>query len=79
MELKFSKLTKSNDQGKILKMLSREEELSRSQGKWTRTTSIHKNKKKYDRKQNKKSLRNQLRDYFLGFLFKERPCCLFRR
>ena len=55
MELKFSKLTKSNDQGKILKMLSREEELSRNQGKWTRTTSIHKNKKKYDRKQNKKS------------------------
>lgn len=64
MKLKFSKLTKSNDQGKILKMLSREEELSRNQGKWTRTTSIHKNKKKYDRKQNKKSLRNQLRDYF---------------
>lgn len=68
MELKFSKLTKSNDQGKILKMLSREEELSRSQGKWTRTTSIHKNKKKYDRKQNKKSLRNQLRDYFFLYI-----------
>lgn len=38
---------------KAVKKADREEELSQSAG-WKRTTSIHKNKKVYDRKRDKK-------------------------
>lgn len=39
---------------KAVKKADREEELSQSAG-WKRVTSIHKNKKAYDRKRDKKS------------------------
>ncbi|MBB4035664.1 hypothetical protein GGR21_001559 [Dysgonomonas hofstadii] len=43
------------DYVKAVKKADRENELSQSAG-WKRTTSIHKNKKAYDRKRDKKSL-----------------------
>lgn len=54
--MKLSKRTKSTDQGKILKMISRDEELIRNDGKWVATDKPHKNKKKYDRKRDKKGM-----------------------
>lgn len=42
------------DYVKAVKKADRENELSQSAG-WKRTTSIHKNKKAYDRKREKKS------------------------
>lgn len=62
--MKLSKTTKSNDQGKILKMISRNEELERNQGKWICTNKVHKNKKKYDRKYDKKCFRDNLEHFF---------------
>ena len=52
--MKKSKPTKSNDPAKILKMISRDEELERNDGKWVSKDRPHKNKKKYDRKRDKK-------------------------
>lgn len=43
---------------KAVKKADREEELSQSAG-WKRITSIHKNKKVYDRKRDKKSLTDE--------------------
>lgn len=69
--MKLSKRTKSNDQGKILKMLSRDEELIRNDGKWVAVNRAFKNKKKYDRKQNKKELSKFLDSSFCFFLTKQ--------
>lgn len=66
--MKLSKRTKSNDQGKILKMLSRDEELIRNDGKWVAVNRAFKNKKKYDRKQNKKELSRDLDSSFCFIL-----------
>ena len=52
--MKKSKLTKSNDPAKILKMVSRDLELERNDGKWVAIDRPWKNKKKYDRKRDRK-------------------------
>lgn len=52
--MKKSKPTKSNDPAKILKMISRDEELERNDGKWVSKDRPHKNKKKYDRNRDKR-------------------------
>lgn len=58
--MKKSKRTKSNDLAKILKMISRDEELERNDGKWVAMNRVFKDKKKYDRKKMKKDLRDDL-------------------
>lgn len=58
MELIYSKHPK--DDSKIIKMLSREEELQMNQGKWVANDKAHKNHKKYDRKGQKRELRSIL-------------------
>lgn len=45
-------------------MISRNEELERNQGKWVAMNRAFKNKKKYNRKDKKKELRNNLNSYF---------------
>ena len=55
-KMKYCKPTKSNEPHKILRMIAREEELERNDGKWIAMNRAFKNKKKYDRKQNKKDL-----------------------
>jgi hypothetical protein len=52
--MKKSKPTKSNDPAKILKMISRDLELERNDGKWIAMNRPYKNKKKYDRKRDRK-------------------------
>lgn len=64
--MKLSKPTKSNEQYKILRMISRNEELERNQGKWVAMNRAFKNKKKYNRNDKKKELRNNLNSYFFG-------------
>lgn len=63
--MKLSKRTKSTSQEKILKMISRDMQLERFDGKWVCMNRPHKNKKKYDRKQNKREVRNL--PYLLSF------------
>ena len=61
-------MTKSNEPHKILRMLSREEEMERNDGKWIAMNKVFKDKKKYDRKEMKKDLRGELKsfDFFLA-------------
>ena len=49
-------------------MIAREEEMERNNGKWIAMNRVFKNKKKYDRKQNKKDLGNSLKSlyFFIG-------------
>lgn len=54
--MKKSKPTKSNDPAKILRMIARNEELERNDGKWIAMNRPYKNKKKYCRKNNKINL-----------------------
>ena len=54
--MKKSKRTKSNDPKKILRMISRDLELERNDGKWVSSDRAWRNKKKYDRKRSKKDL-----------------------
>ena len=65
MDLIYSKHPK--DDSKIIKMLSREEELQRNQGKWVANDKAHKNHKKYDRKGQKRELRSILGSFFAFF------------
>lgn len=52
--MKKSKLTKSNDMTKIIKMISRDEQFERNGGgQFVATHKVYKNKKKYDRKRDK--------------------------
>jgi hypothetical protein len=62
--MKKSKLTKSADPVKILRMISRNEELERNDGKWVAMNRPYKNKKKYDRKREKRQNLD-----FLPFIF----------
>ena len=57
--MKLSKKTKSNDQAVILKMISRDEELQRNQGKFVSKNVAHLNKKKYHRHLQKDGLRKE--------------------
>ena len=65
--MKYCKITKSNEPHKILRMLSREEEMERNDGKWVAMNKVFKDKKKYDRKENKKDLRNELKSFNFFF------------
>ena len=65
--MRMSRRTKSNDSVKILRMISRDEELIRNDGKFVQMNRTFKNKKKYDRKQSKKELGKALNSYFLSF------------
>lgn len=65
--MKYCKMTKSNEPHKILRMLSREEELERNDGKWIAVNKAFKNKKKYDRKEKKKDLRAELKSFLFFF------------
>lgn len=46
-------------------MISRDEELERNQGKWVAMNRVFKDKSKYNRKDKKKELRNDLNSYFI--------------
>lgn len=48
------------DYVKAMKKVNREIELERNGGRWVSVTRPHKNKKNYDRKQNKKELSKML-------------------
>ena len=61
--MKYCKITKSNEPHKILRMLSREEEMERNDGKWIAMNKVFKDKKKYDRKEMKKDLRGELKSF----------------
>lgn len=50
VKMKKSVRTKSNSPDKIIKMISRDEELERNDGKWVAKDRPHKNKKLYNRK-----------------------------
>ena len=58
--MKKSKQTKSNEQFKILRMISRDFELQRNDGKFVAITRPFKNKKKYNRNDKKRELRKNL-------------------
>ena len=65
--MKYCKITKSNEPHKILRMLSREEEMEHNDGKWVAMNKVFKDKKKYDRKENKKDLRAELKSFDFFF------------
>ena len=65
--MKYCKITKSNEPHKILRMLSREEEMERTDGTWVAMNKVFKDKKKYDRKENKKDLRNEHKSFNFFF------------
>jgi len=54
--MKYSKTPKSTSMDKIIKAISRNEELEQNDGKWVCKNRPHKNKKKYDRKQMKREM-----------------------
>lgn len=64
----MSKPTKSTEQYKILRMLSRNEQFERNGGgQFVSMNRVYKDKSKYNRNDKKKELRNNLNSYF--FLF----------
>lgn len=65
--MKYCKPTKSNEPHKILRMIAREEEMERNNGKWIAMNRVFKNKKKYDRKQNKKDLGDSLKSLYFFY------------
>jgi predicted site-specific integrase-resolvase len=66
--MKKSKPTKSNEQYKILRMLSRDEQFERNGGgQFVAVNRAFKNKVKYNRKDKKKELRNDLNSFLLSF------------
>ena len=69
--MKKSKQTKSNEQFKILRMISRDLELERNDGKFISITRPFKNKKKYNRNDKKRELRKDLGSLYC-FIIKTR-------
>ena len=69
--MKKSKQTKSNEQFKILRMISRDFELERNDGKFVSVTRTFKNKKKYNRNDKKRELRKDLGSLYC-FIIKTR-------
>ena len=67
--MKKSKQTKSNEQFKILRMIARDLELERNDGKFVSITRPFKNKKKYNRNDKKRERRKDL-----GSLY----CCIIK-
>lgn len=67
--MKKSKSTKSNEQYKILRMLSRDEQFDRNGGgQFVSMNRAYKDKSKYNRKDKKKELRSFLNSYFVFFI-----------
>ena len=63
--MKMSKPTKSTEQYKILRMLSRNEQIERNGGgQFVSMNRVYKDKSKYNRNDKKKELRNNLNSYF---------------
>lgn len=63
--MKNSKLTKSNEPYKILRMISRNEQFERNGGgQFVAVNRVYKDKSKYNRKDSKREFRNSL-DSFL--------------
>lgn len=63
--MKKSKITKSNDPVKILRMISRNDEFERNGGgQWVAMNKVFKDKSKYDRKRNKKELKDDFNSFF---------------
>ena len=69
--MKKSKQTKSNEPFKILRMISRDFELERNDGKFVSVTRTFKNKKKYNRNDKKRELRKDLGSLYC-FIIKTR-------
>ena len=64
--MKKSKITKSNDPVKILRMISRNDQMERNGGgQFVSVNRIWKDKSKYDRKAYKKGLRDELNPFFI--------------
>ena len=61
MIMRLSKLTKSHDQHKVLRMIARNEQLERYDGKWVALNRKYKDRSKYNRKDAKRELRRDLR------------------
>ena len=62
--MKMSKPTKSNEQYKILRMISRNEQFERNGGgQFVAINRVFKNKSKYNRNDKKKELRNDLNSF----------------
>ncbi|MCQ2259713.1 MAG: hypothetical protein MJZ41_17260 [Bacteroidaceae bacterium] len=59
--MRLSKQTKSNDQHKVLRMIARNEQLERYDGKWVAMNRKYKDRSKYNRKDAKRELRRDLR------------------
>ena len=59
--MKQSKPTKSNSQHKVLRMIARNEQLERFDGKFVAMNRKYKDRSKYDRKEAKRELRRDLR------------------
>jgi hypothetical protein len=63
--MKMSKPTKSTEQYKILRMLSRNDQFERNGGgQFVSMNRAYKDKSKYNRNEKKKELRNNLNSYF---------------
>ena len=66
--MRKSKPTKSNDIHKILRMISRDDEMERNGGRWVAMNRAYKDKKKYNRKDKKDELRKELSSFsFIQF------------
>ena len=59
--MKLSKPTKSNSQYKVLRMIARNEQLERFDGKFVAMNRKYKDRSKYNRKDAKRELRRDLR------------------
>lgn len=70
---KKSKPTKSTEQYKILRMISRDEQFERNGGgQFVSMNRVYKDKSKYNRKDMKKELRRDLNSYFFKLNYASR-------
>ena len=66
--MKKSKPTKSTEQYKILRMISRDEQFERNgSGQFVSMNRVYKDKSKYNRKDNKREFRKNLDSHFLCY------------
>lgn len=64
--MKKSKLTKSNEPHKILRMISRNEQFERNGGgQFVAVNRVYKDKSKYNRKDSKREFRSNLDSFFI--------------
>lgn len=61
--MKKSKITKSNAMDKIIKMISRNEQMERNGvGQWVATHRVHKSRKQYSRRNYKRDTKRAMND-----------------